>query len=84
MEEEKEGGADNLDPLAYLGDQFLDDDIKSYFEPSIVKSEEEDLVNYEDEETAFCIIPFPQTKENPERYRRIKTIRVFEYSCHDL
>ncbi|XP_035700706.1 zinc finger protein 708 isoform X2 [Folsomia candida] len=61
----------DLDPLA---DQFFDDDINSCSEPSIVKSEEEDFINDgdEDEETAFCIIPLPQTnstKRTPKRKR---------------
>ncbi|XP_021966457.1 zinc finger protein 2 homolog isoform X2 [Folsomia candida] len=62
---------DEIDPLADLGDQLLYDDINSFCEASIEKTEEEDFIEDEDEESAFCIIPWPQTsstkrEENPK------------------
>ncbi|OXA38748.1 zinc finger protein 708 [Folsomia candida] len=72
----------DLDPLADLGEQFFDnDDLDSICEPSIVKEEEELIINDEDEETAFCIVPFPQTNStNPKGNPKRTSKRKREYS----
>ncbi|XP_021966396.2 zinc finger protein 708 [Folsomia candida] len=59
--EDEEGGDEDvdLDPLADVVDQFLDDDYLDYSRTSV---EEEDLLNEVADDAAFCIIPSSQNK----------------------
>ncbi|XP_035700694.1 zinc finger protein 98-like isoform X2 [Folsomia candida] len=74
VEDEEEEGRDvDVDPLADVGDQFLDDDPQI----SVPEIKEEDFLDDGDDETAFCIIPDSQIiltkpKEAPERTTKRK------------
>lgn len=81
VEDEEEEGRDvDVDPLADVGDQFLDDDPQI----SVPEIKEEDFLDDGDDETAFCIIPDSQIiltkpKEAPERYENKK---IYYFMIH--